>query len=346
MSDQHPRPLGDSPSAAAHPVPAPAPGLTSPGPVPGLGARSQRPLTMALPKGRILHEAVALLREVGIDASETIADNRKLIFDLPGGLYRVLVVRATDVPAYVEGGAADLGIAGLDVLREEGVDLFEPLDLEIGRCRIVVAEPIDRPVREEAVARLRIATKYPETARAYFLGRGLQVDIIKLHGSIELAPLVGLCDRIVDLVETGETLRQNRLWVTEDGGTTWRSLSAGLPAVTIHDMKRHPLQQNWLYVAAANGIFTSQDSGATWTVANDGPNSVRVRELFWFDSTTLVAATYGRGMFRATAIPDTSVISFQPTTYSVVEGAGSVTLFVQRRLAIGLGQSTEDVLTE
>lgn len=189
----------------------------SPSPGGPVAARAtERPLTLALPKGRILHEAVALLRELGVDASECIADNRKLVFELPGGLYRVLVVRSSDVPAYVEGGAADLGIAGLDVLREDGVDLFEPLDLEIGRCRLVVAEPIDRPVREDAVARLRIATKYPETARAHFLGRGQQVDIIKLHGSIELAPLVGLCDRIVDLVETGETLKQNRLRVLEE----------------------------------------------------------------------------------------------------------------------------------
>ena len=121
----------------------------------------------------------------------------------------------------------------------------------------------------------------------------------------------------------------NRLWVTDDGGTNWRSISSGLPAVTIHDVKRHPLQQNWLYVAAANGVYTSQDNGTTWTAINDGPNSVRVRELFWFDSTTLIAATYSRGMFRTTAIPDISVIGFQPVNYSVAEG-GTVTLLVQR----------------
>ncbi|MEI6736975.1 MAG: Calx-beta domain-containing protein, partial [Pseudomonadota bacterium] len=122
----------------------------------------------------------------------------------------------------------------------------------------------------------------------------------------------------------------NRLWVTEDGGATWRSISAGLPAMTIHDMKRHPTQTNWLYVAAANGVYTSEDSGTTWTSTNDGPNSVRVRELIWYDNFTLVAVTYGRGMFKATAIPDNGLISFQPTNYTVAEGAGSVTLTVQR----------------
>jgi len=121
----------------------------------------------------------------------------------------------------------------------------------------------------------------------------------------------------------------NRLWVTDDGGSNWRSISSGLPAVTIHDVKRHPLQQNWLYVGAANGVYTSQDNALTWTAVNDGPNSVRVRELFWYDSTTLIAATYGRGMFRTTAIPDISVVGFQPANYSVAEG-GAATLLVQR----------------
>ncbi len=122
----------------------------------------------------------------------------------------------------------------------------------------------------------------------------------------------------------------NRLWVTENGGTSWRSISAGLPAVTIHDMKRHPTERNWLYVAAANGVYTSQDSGTTWTSTNDGPNSVRVRELFWYDQFTLVAVTYGRGFYRATTLPDTGLISFQPVTYTVSEGAGSVNVTAQR----------------
>lgn len=173
-------------------------------------------LTLALPKGRVLAEAVDLLREVGIDASETLGDSRRLIFDLPGGAWRVLVVRGNDVPTYVQGGAADAGIAGEDVLREQGADVYEPLDLRIGKCRLVVAEPEDRPVREEAMARVRVATKYPELTRRHFLRRGQQVDVIRLHGAIELAPLVGLAERIVDLVDTGETLRQNRLRIVEE----------------------------------------------------------------------------------------------------------------------------------
>ncbi len=122
----------------------------------------------------------------------------------------------------------------------------------------------------------------------------------------------------------------NRIWVTDNGGTTWRNISAGLPAVTLHDMKRHPSQRDWLYVAAANGVYTSEDAGLTWTSTNDGPNSVRVRELFWYDTFTLVAVTFGRGMFKINALPDGGLVSFQPTSYTVDEGAGAVNLTVQR----------------
>ena len=131
----------------------------------------------------------------------------------------------------------------------------------------------------------------------------------------------------------------DRLWVTDNGGTSWRSISAGLPAVTIHDMKRHPTQRDWLYAGAANGVYTSENSGVTWTSTNDGPNSVRVRELFWYDNFTLVAVTYGRGMFRVSAIPENGVISFQPTSYTVSEGAGSANLTVQRLGNIGAAAS-------
>ena len=183
--------------------------------------RDDGPLVLALPKGRVLKAIAALLGEIGVDASAPLSDSRKLVFDLGGdarvgGPFRALVVRGMDVPAYVEGGAADVGVAGLDVIREHGGELFEPLDLGLGRCRLVVAEPADRPPRDGALARLRVATKYPEITHAYFLGRGEQVDVIALHGAIELAPLVGLSDRIVDLVESGETLRQNNLRVVEE----------------------------------------------------------------------------------------------------------------------------------
>ncbi|MFN6169315.1 MAG: Calx-beta domain-containing protein [Burkholderiales bacterium] len=127
----------------------------------------------------------------------------------------------------------------------------------------------------------------------------------------------------------------DRLWVTDNGGTSWRPISAGLPAVTIHDMKRHPTQRDWLYVGAANGVYTSENSGVTWTSTNDGPNSVRVRELFWYDNFTLVAVTHGRGMFRVSALPENGVVSFQSATYAVSEGAGSASLSVQRLGNIG-----------
>jgi ATP phosphoribosyltransferase len=172
-----------------------------------------RPLTLALPRGRILEEAIELFGRAGIDLSPVTAARagRRLIIPLEQEGLRVLIVRDTDVPAYVEHGAADLGIAGRDVLEEQGRDLYEPVDLGIGRCRISVAEPVDRPVDEAAHLHLRYATKFPEITRRHLQARGIVAEVIKLYGSIEIAPLVGLADRIVDLVSTGETLRQHHL---------------------------------------------------------------------------------------------------------------------------------------
>ena len=174
---------------------------------------SERPLTLALPRGRILDEAVAVFARAGIDigAAEKARAGRRLIIPIPEHGLKVLIVRDTDVPAYVEHGAADFGIAGRDVLEEQGCDLYEPLDLGIGRCRMVVAEPEDRPVDETAQVHLRYATKFPEITRRHLQTRGTVAEIIKLYGSIEIAPLVGLADRIVDLVSSGETLRQHHL---------------------------------------------------------------------------------------------------------------------------------------
>lgn len=170
-------------------------------------------LTLALPRGRILDEAMPLFRRAGVDLApvEKARAERRLIVPVVEAGLRVLIVRDTDVPAYVEGGAADLGIAGRDVLEEQGRDLYEPLDLGIGRCRLVVAEPQDRPVDESAQVHLRYATKFPEITRRHLAARGTVAEIIKLYGSIEIAPLVGLADRIVDLVSSGETLRQHHL---------------------------------------------------------------------------------------------------------------------------------------
>lgn len=166
-------------------------------------------LTIGLSKGRIYKETLPLLAAAGIVPSEDPETSRKLILDtnVPG--VRVVLLRASDVPTYVEYGAADVGVAGKDVLMEHGGDgLYEPLDLQIARCRLMVA---GKPGVLEGRHRLRIATKYVESARAHFARQGRQVEVIKLYGSMELAPLVGLGDCIVDVVDTGNTLRANGL---------------------------------------------------------------------------------------------------------------------------------------
>ncbi len=166
-------------------------------------------LTLALSKGRILKETLPLLKEAGIELLEDPAKSRKLIFPTTHADVRVLILRASDVPTYVEHGAADFGVAGKDVLLEHGANhLYELLDLQIAKCKLMTAgvQGMTLPNR-----RLRIATKYVNVARAYFASQGQQVDVIKLYGSMELAPLVGLGDLIVDVVDTGNTLRANGL---------------------------------------------------------------------------------------------------------------------------------------
>jgi ATP phosphoribosyltransferase len=172
-------------------------------------ARDRRPLVLALPKGRILDESAAIFARAGHDLSPVFGDTRKLVHDC--GDLRVLVLRSSDIPTYVEHGAADLGVAGSDVLVEHACDLYEPLDLRIGICRMVVAERADAPVDERSQMHIRYATKYPRTTRAYLQRRGLTAEVIELSGAIELGPLTGLSDRIVDITQTGETLRQNGL---------------------------------------------------------------------------------------------------------------------------------------
>ena len=166
-------------------------------------------LTIALSKGRIFKETLPLLAHAGIEAIDDPETSRKLILDTNHPNIKLVVIRATDVPTFVEYGAADLGVAGKDVLMEYGGQgLYEPLDLQIARCRMMVAGPIGAPA---ARGRIRVATKYVESTRRYFAVQGDQVEIIKLYGSMELAPLVGLADRIVDLVDTGNTLKANGL---------------------------------------------------------------------------------------------------------------------------------------
>ncbi|MBA3459631.1 MAG: ATP phosphoribosyltransferase [Deltaproteobacteria bacterium] len=168
-----------------------------------------RPIILAMPKGRILQEGAAVFARAGYDLSPVLGDSRKLVLEC--GPVRVLVLRSSDIATYVAHGAADAGIAGSDVLDEEGRDLFEPLDLGIGRCRMIVAERADARIDDRAQAHLRVATKYPRTTRAYLQRKGITAEVIKLSGAIELGPLTGLCDRIVDITQTGETLRQNGL---------------------------------------------------------------------------------------------------------------------------------------
>ncbi len=166
-------------------------------------------LTIAVSKGRIYEEALPLLAEAGIAPVDDPNKCRKLILQTTRDDVQLVIIRATDVPTFVEYGAADLGIAGKDVLLEHGAEsLYEPLDLNIACCRLMTAAHKDAP---ELRGRIRVATKYVKIAQSYFAGKGIQAEIIKLYGSMELAPLVGLADCIVDLVDTGNTLRANDL---------------------------------------------------------------------------------------------------------------------------------------
>jgi len=176
-------------------------------------------IRIALSKGRIFEETSPLLQAMGIRAAEDPETSRKLIIPTNRGDVSVIVVRASDVPTYVQYGAADLGIAGKDVLLEHGgTGLYQPLDLGIAKCRMMVAVPegFDYEAAVRRGARLRVATKYLKTAREHFATKGVHVDLIKLYGSMELAPLVGLADAIVDLVSSGNTLRANQLKTVEE----------------------------------------------------------------------------------------------------------------------------------
>ncbi|MFZ5575192.1 MAG: ATP phosphoribosyltransferase [Pseudomonadota bacterium] len=175
-------------------------------------------ITLALSKGRIFDETLPLLAAAGITPSENPESSRKLIIGTNRPDVRLIIVRASDVPTYVQYGAADLGIAGKDVLNEHGGrGLYQPLDLRIAQCRMMVAvrEGYDYEGTVRQGARIRVATKYVNAAREHFAGKGVHIDLIKLYGSMELAPLVGLSDVIVDLVSTGGTLKANGLVAVE-----------------------------------------------------------------------------------------------------------------------------------
>jgi ATP phosphoribosyltransferase len=170
-------------------------------------------LTIALAKGRILDETLPLLARAGIEPLDDLSSSRKLIFATNDANINLVLIRSSDVPTYVQYGAADLGIAGKDVLAEHGGEgLYERVDLKIAPCKMMTAGFAERPLPR---TRLKVATKYPESTRRFFLEQGRQVELIKLYGSMELAPVVGLADIIVDLVQTGNTLKANGLTALE-----------------------------------------------------------------------------------------------------------------------------------
>jgi len=176
-------------------------------------------ITIALSKGRIFEQTIHLLERIGITCNEDPEISRKLILDTNQKDIKLIIVRATDVPTYVEYGAADIGITGKDILDEyTGEGLYQPIDLNIGRCKMMVAakQDFDYAAAIQKGVRLKVATKYVKIAKEHFAKKGMHIDLIKLYGSMELAPLVGLADVIVDLVSTGKTLKANNLVAVED----------------------------------------------------------------------------------------------------------------------------------
>ncbi|MDR5859610.1 ATP phosphoribosyltransferase [Halomonas eurihalina] len=198
-------------------------------------------LILALSKGRILDETLPLLADAGITPAEDLSASRKLLFDTNLPDVKLVVIRATDVPTYVQLGAADVGVAGKDVLLEHGAEgLYEPLDLEIARCKLMTAGVTGA---EPARARRRVATKFVEVARRYYAEQGIQAEVIKLYGAMELAPLMNLADEIVDIVDTGNTLRANGMEPRELIAPISTRLVVNKAAMTMKHDRLKPLIQ-------------------------------------------------------------------------------------------------------
>ncbi|SDL87056.1 ATP phosphoribosyltransferase (homohexameric) [Franzmannia pantelleriensis] len=196
-------------------------------------------LIVALSKGRILDETLPLLADAGIEPAEDLGKSRKLLFDTNLPDVKLVVIRATDVPTYVQLGAADLGVAGKDVLLEHGAEgLYEPLDLEIAGCKLMTAGVQGA---EPGLARRRVATKFVNVARRYYAEQGIQADVIKLYGAMELAPLMNLADEIVDIVDTGNTLRANGMEPRELIATISTRLVVNKAAMTMKHERLKPL---------------------------------------------------------------------------------------------------------
>ena len=196
-------------------------------------------IAIALPKGRLLPEAIKLFEATGIEGLEELMESRRLLCEDVTGAYRFMVLRPADIPTYVEYGATDMGVVGKDILLEQERDVYEPLDLKFGACRLVVAQPKNLQQRWSpgGFSSVRVATKYPKLAERYFSQHGVQVEIIRLSGSIELAPLVGLCERIVDLVDTGRTLQENDLEEVEEIATATARLIVNRAALKTKHQK-------------------------------------------------------------------------------------------------------------
>lgn len=210
-------------------------------------ASLDKPLTLALSKGRIFEETLPLLEAAGVHVTESPETSRKLILPTSRPDLQLIIVRASDVPTYVQYGAADFGIAGKDVLYEHAAQhpggLYQPIDLNIARCRLCVAvrKGFDYQAAVHQGARLRVATKYVQAAREHFASKGVYVDLIKLYGSMELAPLVGLADAIVDLVSTGGTLRANNLEAVEEVAQISSRLIVNQASLKTRSAKLQPL---------------------------------------------------------------------------------------------------------
>ncbi|MBO8126271.1 MAG: ATP phosphoribosyltransferase [Firmicutes bacterium] len=200
------------------------------------------PIKVAVPKGRLFTPVLKMLAQAGfIDLEPDLDPERRLMLSTPDGSWQFLLVKPADVPVYVEYGAVDLGVAGKDVLLEAGRELCELVDLGIGKCRLIMAVPDDSPITKatDLLPGSRIATKFPRISRSFFASHGIQVEILKLNGSIELAPKAGLATAIVDITETGSTLAQNNLRVVEE----IRTVSARLVSNKISYKVRYPLIQ-------------------------------------------------------------------------------------------------------
>ena len=213
-------------------------------------------ITIALSKGRIFDETLPLLAAAGVRPADDPETSRKLIIGSNRADVRVIVVRASDVPTYVQYGAADLGVAGKDVLLEHGGEgLYQPLDLGIARCRMVVAvrDDFDYDAAVRRGARIRVATKYMQTAREHFAAKGMHVDLIKLYGSMELAPLVGLADAIVDLVSSGATLKANHLRPVEEIRAISSRLVVNRAALKLKRAAIQPLLESFARAAVTQG---------------------------------------------------------------------------------------------